>query len=53
MAGSSGFTVMAPETFGWRLRDRGCIFIQRETGKDCCSDRIVVGVDTDDVVVSG
>jgi hypothetical protein len=35
------------------LRNRSCISVQRETAKHCCSDRIVVGVDTGDVVVSG
>jgi hypothetical protein len=44
---------MAPETFEWRLRNRGCIFLQRETVEDCCSERVVGDLDTGDVVVFG
>jgi hypothetical protein len=53
MIGSSIFAVMTPETFGWRLRNRGCICLQHETADDCCGERVVGDLDTGDVVVFG
>jgi hypothetical protein len=43
----------APETFGWRLGNRGCISLQRETPEDCCGEHAAGDLDTGDVVVFG